>query len=109
MNYNKCKEQLKKGRNVLARPHGNSMKPRIKSGQRIIISPKIDSLEKKDIVFCKVKGRYYVHLISAIRAEGEEFQISNNKGHINGWTKKKNIFGKVIKILKDNEEWTIKD
>ena len=38
-----------------------------------------------DIVFCKVKGRYYTHLV---RAKGDRgVLIGNNHGKINGWTK----------------------
>lgn len=72
------------------------MLPRIKSGQLITISPDVSDLHKGDIVFAKVKGKYYVHLLSAI--QGERYQISNNKGHINGWVGSSGLFGKVIKI-----------
>ena len=72
------------------------MLPRIKSGQLITISPDVSDLHKGDIVFAKVKGKYYVHLLSAI--QGERYQISNNKGHINGWVGSSGLFGKVIKV-----------
>jgi hypothetical protein len=72
------------------------MKPRMNSGQLITISPDVSELKKGDVVFCKVKGRYFVHLLSAI--QGERFQISNNHGHINGWVGKNGIFGKVVKV-----------
>jgi hypothetical protein len=48
------------------------------------------------VVLCKVHGTYYLHLITA--KDGQRFQISNNKGHVNGWTK--TIFGKVTKVEK---------
>jgi len=71
------------------------MKPKINSGDRITISPTKD-IKKGDIVFCKVKGNFYVHIIKAI--QGDKYLIGNNKGRINGWTSKNNIFGKVIKV-----------
>ncbi len=72
------------------------MLPRIKSGQLVTISPDVSDLHKGDIVFAKVKGKYYVHLLSAI--QGDRYQISNNKGHINGWVGSSGLFGKVIKV-----------
>lgn len=42
------------------------MTPLIKSGQKHILSPvSLDDVEVGDIVFCKVKGRYYTHLVKA--------------------------------------------
>ena len=77
------------------------MTPLIKSGQSVIVIPiKEDTiLEKGDIVFCKVSGHFYLHKISAIKNKNS-YQISNNHGHINGTISKKNIFGKVVEILK---------
>jgi phage repressor protein C with HTH and peptisase S24 domain len=89
-------DKLLAGEIVECRPRGNSMKPRIHSGQLVTISPDISDLSKNDVVFCKVKGRYFVHLLSAI--QGERYQISNNSGHVNGWIGKNGIFGKVISV-----------
>lgn len=89
-------DKLQAGETVECRPRGNSMKPKIESGQLITISPDISDLHKGDIVFCKVKGKYFVHLLSAI--QGERYQISNNHNHVNGWVGKNGIFGKVIKV-----------
>lgn len=89
-------DKLLLGETIQCRPRGSSMLPKIKSGQLITISPDISDLHKGDIVFAKVKGKYYVHLLSAI--QGERYQISNNKGHINGWVGKSGLFGKVIKV-----------
>lgn len=44
------------------------------------------------IVFCKVKGRYYTHLVKAKGDRG--VLIGNNHGRINGWTK--SVFGKIL-------------
>jgi phage repressor protein C with HTH and peptisase S24 domain len=89
-------DQLLEGRVVQCRPRGRSMTPRLKSGQLITISPEIEDLHKGDIVFCKVRGKYFVHLLSAI--QGERYQISNNHGHVNGWIGKNGIFGKVTAV-----------
>lgn len=81
---------------------GNSMLPILKSNQAVSLEPVTEKtiLEVGTIVFCKVKGNYYTHLISAIRKRNgtTEYQISNNHGFVNGWVKLKNIYGKVIKI-----------
>ena len=53
--------------------------------------------QKKDIVLCKVNGRFYLHLIHAIK--GDTYLIGNNHGHMNGWVDKNNIFGVVAEIL----------
>ena len=79
---------------------GQSMVPILKSGQPVIVIPVTDSVELKtgDIVFCKVKGHFYLHKISAIK-NGVSYQISNNHGHINGTVGRKSIYGKVVEIL----------
>jgi hypothetical protein len=47
-------------------------------------------------VLCKVNGAQYLHLVKAV--SGERFQIGNNRGRINGWTSRRNIFGICIEI-----------
>lgn len=98
MNWQKHIEDLKTGKTVSFRPRGNSMKPKIESGELVTVSPETNDLKQGDIVFCKVKGNNYIHLISAI--DGERYQISNNHNFINGWISKNSIFGKVIKVEK---------
>lgn len=95
---NHCVQKLKEGQVISFRPKGNSMLPRIKSGNLVTVSPDISSLSENDVVFCKVKGRFYVHLIKSIKKESNLYLISNNKGRINGWISKTSIFGKVIEI-----------
>lgn len=102
MNWEKHKEDLDEGKTVEFRPKGNSMIPKIESGQLVTVVPIEDheEIEKGDIVFCKVKGSYYVHLVSATEQKGDKlrFQISNNKGRVNGWISQSNVFGKVSKV-----------
>ena len=85
-------ENLKGGVAVSFRPKSNSMTPRIKNGQLCRVEP-VDwyNLEVGMVVLCKVKGHQYIHLLTAIK--GDQYQISNNKGHVNGWITKNNIYG----------------
>jgi len=75
--------KLRSGETVAFRPRGNSMSPRIKSGQLCTVEP-VDptTLQDGDIVLCKVRGMEYLHLVKAI--QGDRYQIGNNRGHING-------------------------
>ena len=57
-----------------------------------------EDVEKGDIVFCKVRGNHYTHLVKA-KNDKRGVLIGNNHGHNNGWTKK--VYGKVIEILED--------
>ena len=85
-------EKLKDGETVQFRPRGNSMKGKIESGQLVTVVPvNGKSLQKGDIVLCKVNGSQYLHLIKAI--QGERFQIGNNIGRINGWITQNSIYG----------------
>ncbi len=86
-------DKLKVGETVSFRPKGNSMSPKIKSGQLVTVAP-TDEINVGDIVLCKVKGKDYLHLVSAIK--DDRYQISNNHGFVNGWIWRPAIFGKVI-------------
>jgi hypothetical protein len=90
-------ERLRNGETVSFRPRGNSMTGRIESGQLCTVEP-VDPLTVRvgDIVLCKVSGREYLHLMKAV--QGPRFQISNNRGRINGWTSANSIFGKCIRV-----------
>jgi len=91
-------EKLQNGETVSFRPTGGSMKGKIESGQRCTIEPIKDhsSLNKGDIVLCKVKGNQYLHLIKA--KDGSRFQIGNNRGLINGWIEARAIYGRCIAV-----------
>ncbi len=92
--------QLHEGETIRFRPRGNSMKGKIDSGDLVTVEPLAEgeSPAVGDIVLCKVKGREYLHLVKAQRED--QFQIGNNKGLINGWTPRKNIYGRVVKVEK---------
>lgn len=88
---------LNQGRVIQVRPHGNSMTPLVRSGDKVTLTPLKaygKPLEKGDIVFCKVNGRYLIHKVTAL--QGSRVQISNNHGLINGWTDK--IFGVATEV-----------
>ena len=90
-------ERLQNGEEIISKEPGNSMTPKLSSRQPVRISPTTWSeVEVGDIVYCKVKGRLYTHLVKA-KNDKRGCQIGNNHGHINGWTKQ--IYGKVIEIL----------
>lgn len=93
-------EKLKQGLVGKIQGFGQSMVPILKSGQCVICEPikEETKLNKKDIVLCKVKGRYYLHLIWAIK-NNKEYLIGNNHGHSNGWVGRSQIFGKVVEKL----------
>lgn len=89
--------KLKRGETVKFRPHGRSMEGRIESGQLVTVVPiALGDFKVGDAVLCKVQGRQYLHLVKAFR--GDQVQIGNNKGYINGWTSIFNVFGKVTNI-----------
>ena len=93
-------EHLQKGETVKVTGIGNSMLPILKSKQPVICEPVTDEtvLNKRDIVLCKVKGHYYLHLIHAIKND-TTYLIGNNHGHMNGWVSKNCIYGRVVEIL----------
>jgi hypothetical protein len=86
------------GKTVSFRPTGNSMQGKIDSGQLCTIAPIATTTELGvgDVVLCRVRGQTYLHLIKAI--QGDRFQIGNNHGHVNGWTPRSRIFGRLIAI-----------
>ena len=94
-------EHLKQGETCYVLGIGNSMTPILKSKQAVICTPVKDDtvLRKRDIVLSKVNGHYYLHLIHAIKDNGNMFLIGNNHGHMNGWVNRNNVFGKVAEIL----------
>ena len=90
-------EKLQNGETFTTSEKGNSMIPLIHSGQEHILEPATwENVEVGDIVYCKVSGNYYTHLVKA-KNNQRGCLIGNNKGGINGWTK--NVYGKVIQIL----------
>jgi len=90
--------KLQSGQTVSFRPTGNSMKPKIESGQLCTVDPVTDVavLAVGDIVLCKVRGNEYLHLIKAI--QDQRFLIGNNRGGTNGWIGPHSIFGRLVRV-----------
>lgn len=86
-------QRLAAGETVTLHPRGNSMTPRIKSGQEVTVVPVASAVDVGDVVLCRVRGRAYLHIVTAI--EGARFQIGNNHGRINGWIVAAAIFGRA--------------
>ena len=93
-------DKLKNGATIVVQGFGQSMTPILKSGQKVVCEPiKEDTkLSKKDIVLCKVRGHYYLHLVHGIRND-KEYLIGNNRGGMNGWISKSQVYGKVVEKL----------
>lgn len=100
--YDAYKARLAAGENVKFREKGNSMVPKIYSRQECEYTPvtSAEQVSQGDIVWCKVKGNHYTHLVKAKKIEGDQwrFTIGNNKGGINGTIGLDNIYGKVVAV-----------
>jgi hypothetical protein len=99
-------EKLKAGETVKYRESGNSMSGLIEHRQLLTCIPIVDyaTIAVGSVVFCKVHGNYYTHLVKGIKSHSKdgvviyEFLIGNNKGGTNGWTPQDKVFGKVIRV-----------
>ena len=88
---------LQRGETVHIRPHGQSMRPKVKDGARVTVAPcHPENLHTGDIVLVRVRGRVYLHLIKAI--DGRRFLIGNNHGGVNGWVGPRAIYGIATEI-----------
>ena len=87
--------ELLAGDTTQVRPRGNSMQPRISSGQLVTIEPAgVDAVDVGDAVLCRVSGRQYLHIVKAKQAG--RVLIGNNRGGINGWTR--SVYGRVVSV-----------
>ena len=97
MRNNDIVTALAEGKTIKYRPTGNSMQGKIESGQLVTVEPLgTHEVQKGDVVFCKVRRNYYLHLVTAVK--GKQIQISNNKGHVNGWITINGIFGRCVMV-----------
>jgi hypothetical protein len=69
------------------------MTGKVNDGQLCTVEPLRADPEVGDIVLCRLNRSQYLHLVKAI--QGERFQIGNNRGGINGWVTKRQIFGRL--------------
>jgi len=90
------RQKLAAGDTFVTREPGNSMVPIIRHNQKHSLAPcKYDDVCVGDVVFCRVRGSYMTHKVTAVNCK-RGVQISNNRGHVNGWTK--NVFGRVVEV-----------
>jgi hypothetical protein len=88
---------LLRGEVVTFRPRGNSMVGKVESGQLCTVEPLGESaIAEGDIVLCRVSGKQYLHLVKAL--QGDRFQIGNNRGGVNGWITRRQIFGRLTRV-----------
>ncbi|ULH16200.1 hypothetical protein MF271_06180 [Deinococcus sp. KNUC1210] len=91
-----AKEKLAAGETVMIRPRGHSMTGKVEDGDEVTLVPASElELQVGDIVLVEVAGNDYLHLIKDIVQE--RVLIGNNRGGINGWTQRENVFGRVVK------------
>jgi len=92
LNLGAVASELRLGKPVTFKTSGGSMTPRVMNGEVVTVVPFPDGPPKKgQIVLAKVNGRWYLHLVSATKPG--QVQISNNHGHVNGWTSFENVVG----------------
>lgn len=93
-------KRLQAGETVQFRPRGDSMQPRIRSGQLVTVEPltSIFALSRGDIVLCRVARHQYLHLVDVLDPVAKRACIVNARGHVNGWTAVSNIYGRVIRV-----------
>jgi hypothetical protein len=93
-------QRLLAGESFVSREPGNSMAPRILSRQPVLLEPVFwNQVSKNDVVYCRVHGNFYTHLVLATNPE-RGCLIGNLKGRPNGWTKK--VFGRVKQVFPMN-------
>jgi hypothetical protein len=95
MNYQLAVDTLDKQGYTYGKPKGNSMSPRVKSGEKLLFLAR-PSYSVGDVVLCKVHGTFYVHMITK-KDPKKGYLITNHKGFVNGWTK--NVYGKAHRAV----------
>lgn len=93
MNLGRIAALLREGDTVTFIAHGHSMAPRINDGDTVTVEPVTgDEISKGEIVLARVNASWYLHLVTA--TDKHRVQISNNHGHVNGWTARRNVVGR---------------
>jgi hypothetical protein len=80
---------------VTIKPRGHSMEPLVMDREQVTIRRLgfAETLQSGDIVLARVRGHCYLHKVTAVA--GNRVQISNNHGHVNGWTSREKVVGKL--------------
>lgn len=91
---------LARGADVSFRPRGNSMQPRIHSGDLVTCTPvhAATVVNVGDAVLCTVQGRHYLHIVKAI--DGDRYQIANARGYVNGYASRAHLHGLVTAVTR---------
>src|SRR3989337_1381748 len=93
-------EKLEKGQHVIHKVDANDMEPVILKNEPIVLEPVSSEkkLNKNNVVFCEVNGRFYVHFITASTTMQDKkwFQIGDLHGSIKGDVTFEKIYGKAI-------------
>jgi len=82
---------VQRGETVEFRPSGHSMEPLIRHRHKVRVSPLTRDPGVGDVVLARVRGHLLLHRANAIR--GDQYQIANQRGHVNGWCTRKQIYG----------------
>jgi len=97
-------EKLQRGEYVINCEGGNSMAPKIKHREPVVLAPVKNPqlLQKGDIVYFKSKGSFKTHIIWTVKKEKDRtrFLITNIKGKKGVWVAEENVFAKVVAIGK---------
>lgn len=97
MTYQTKAERLTAGETFITKEGGNSMVPLIHSKQPYRLAPCTwEQAQVGDILYCRVKGNFFTHLVKA-KDDVRGVLIGNNRGGTNGWTKA--VYGKVVEVL----------
>ena len=74
-------QKLLAGETIVSREAGNSMLPILKSRQAVRLAPITwEACEVGDIVYCKVRGNVYTHLVKG-KNDKRGLLIGNNHGY----------------------------
>ena len=73
------------------------MTGKVDDGDTVTLVPAAElTLKVGDIVLVRVSGTDYLHLVKALSED--RVLIGNNRGGVNGWTNRKNVYGKAVKV-----------
>ena len=110
------KENLIHGVGCQYQSTGQSLWPRVKSGDCCFFEPVLDPdlLKLNDIVFCQVQPseRFFAHMITEMKVDPaasaknrRAWTIGNINGHVNGWCYDRHIYGRMVECVKTS--WSI--
>jgi hypothetical protein len=73
------------------------MRGRIEDGQLVTLGP-VEPTEVKagDVVLVRWKGGVLLHLVK--EATGDRLLIGNNLGRVNGWVRRQDVVGRLVRV-----------